>query len=128
MISLALCSTLFFVASNCMAFSQETQTVLRDVRADNLEGNGLIAVNNDDETERVAEHGADAEDESDADAEDSEDEDEDEAWGNMVELEDETTQFEGTYRQPSSKQHLFSFTNDRYLYGINLSLWAVCLR
>ena len=113
--SLAFCSTLFFVACNCKAFSQETQTVLRDIQAEKLEENGLIVVNNDDETERAAKHSADAEDESDADAEDSEDE----AWGNMAELEDETTQFEGTYRLPSSKQHPFSFTNDK----TNIYIW-----
>ena len=99
LILLALYSTLFFAACNCAAFSQETQTMLRDVQADmyNLEENGLIVVNNNDETERVDEHGADSEDESDDDEEDSEDEDEEEPGADIAELEDETTQLEGTY-------------------------------
>ena len=47
LISFALCAALFFSVSNCATLSKQTQAELRDVKADNFEENGVIALDND---------------------------------------------------------------------------------
>ena len=47
LISFALCAALFFAVSNCATISKETQAAIRDVKADILEENGVIELDND---------------------------------------------------------------------------------